>query len=82
MHKLYEGFMKDWVMRINNYLDIGQYGGPKGVGTEHMIVCLLDKILKLLDQQPDRSAVIAASMDWLLTGRIQPLPSVNSLSWE
>ena len=30
-----------------------------------MIVFLLDRILKLLDQQPDRSAVIAASVDWM-----------------
>ena len=31
-----------------------------------MIVCLLDRILKLLDQHPDRSAVIAASVDWMV----------------
>ena len=64
--KLYEGFLKDWVIEdIYNNLDIGQYGGRKGTGTEHMIVCLLDRILKLLDQHPDRSAVIAASVDWM-----------------
>jgi hypothetical protein len=30
-----------------------------------MIVFLLDRILKLLDQHPDSSAVIAASVDWM-----------------
>ena len=49
---------------IYDKLDIGQYGGRKGTGTEHMIVCLLDRISKLLDQHPDKSAVIATSLDW------------------
>ena len=63
--KLYEGFLKDWVTEdIYNNLDIGQFGGRKGTGTEHMIVCILDRILKLLDTHPDKSAVIAASLDW------------------
>ena len=63
--KLYEGFLKEWIIEdIYDKLDIGQYGGQKGTGTEHMIVCLLDRILKLLDKNPDKSAVIAASLDW------------------
>ena len=49
---------------IGANLDIGQFGGQKGTGTEHMIICLLDRILKLLDQNPDRSAVIATYLDW------------------
>ena len=62
--KLYEGFLKDWIVEdIYKNLDIGQYGGRKGTGTEHMIVSLLDRISKLLDQHQDRSAVIAASLD-------------------
>ena len=63
--KLYEGFLKDWIVEdIYSNLDIGQYGGQKGTGTEHMLVSLLDRILKLLDKHPDKSAVIAASLDW------------------
>jgi hypothetical protein len=63
--KLYEGFLKDWVVEdIYDKMDIGQYGGRKGTGTEHMIVCILDRIMKLLDKHPDKSAVIAASLDW------------------
>ena len=63
--KLFEGFLKDWIIEdIHDKLDIAQYGGRKGIGTEHMIVNLLDRILKLLDRHPNKSAVIAASLDW------------------
>jgi hypothetical protein len=63
--KLFEGFLKDWVMEdISHNLDIGQFGGQEGIGTEHMIVCFLDRILKLLDSNPDRSAVVATYLDW------------------
>ena len=39
-------------------------GGQPGLGTEHMIVCLLDRLLRLLDTHPNKSAVIASSLDW------------------
>ena len=45
-------------------IDIGQYGGLAGTGTEHMIVCLVDRILELLDKNQEKSAVIATSLDW------------------
>ena len=33
--KLYEGFLKDWIMEdICDKLDIGQFGGQPGTGTE------------------------------------------------
>ena len=63
--KIFEGFLKGWVMEdILKNIDIGQFGGLSGVGTEHMIVWLLDRILLLLDRHPDRSAVILTSLDW------------------
>ena len=63
--KLFEGFLKDWIMKdISAKFDIGQFGGLPGIGTEHMIVCLLDRILKLLDRHPDRSAIIMTLLDW------------------
>ena len=63
--KLFESFIKDWVMQdINNNIDIGQFGGQKGTGTEHKIVCFVDRILQLLDTHPDKSAVIASCLDW------------------
>ena len=63
--KVYESFLKDWIMEdIQQNLDIGQFGGQSGIGTEHLIVCFLDRILKLLDSHPDRSAVLATCLDW------------------
>ena len=58
------GSLKSILEDIGEKLDIGQYGGKKGIGTEHMIVCLLDRVLKLLDENPDRSAVVATCLDW------------------
>ena len=63
--KLYEGFSKDWIMEdVSANIDIGQFGGQPGIGTEHMIVCFVDRILHLLDTYPDKSAVIATCLDW------------------
>ena len=63
--KLFERFLKDWILEdICSNLDVSQYGGQIGTGTEHMIVCLLDRIIRLLDQHSDRSAVIATCLDW------------------
>ena len=63
--KVFEGFLKDWIMEdVSENIDSGQYGGQAGIGTEHMIVNYVDRILKLLDQHSDKSAVIATSLDW------------------
>ena len=63
--KVFEGFLKEWIMEdISNNIDIGQYGGQAGIGTEHLIVGLLDRILKLLDKHSDRSAVLMTCLDW------------------
>jgi hypothetical protein len=60
-----ESFMKDFMMEdIGHKIDLSQYGGRKGVGTEHMIVALVDRVLSLLDQHPDKSAVILSGVDW------------------
>ena len=34
------------------------------MGTEHLMVCLLDRILQLLDKNTDRSADIMKQVDW------------------
>ena len=49
---------------ISNNIDMGQFGGQVGIGTEHMIVCFVDRILNLLDRHTDKSAVIATYLDW------------------
>ena len=63
--KLFEKFIKQWVMEdIEKNIDVGQFGGQVGIGTEHMLVCYIDRILQLLDKNPNKSAVIATSLDW------------------
>ena len=63
--KIFEGFLKDWIMEdVCEKIDIGQFGGQPGIGNEHKIVCFIDRILQLLDTHRDKSAVIATSLDW------------------
>ena len=63
--KVYESFLKDWIMEdISPNIDIGQFGGQAGMGTEHMLVCLVNRILTLLDNNTDPTVVIAAMVDW------------------
>ena len=50
---------------ISGNLDLSQYGGQIGTGTEHMIVCLVDRIKGLLDRHSDKSSVIASFLDWM-----------------
>ena len=49
---------------VASNIDVGQFGGQPGLGTEHMLVCFIDRIQKLLDTNQDMSAVIAAMVDW------------------
>ena len=61
----FEGVIKDWLMEdISPNLDPSQFGNQKGTSTEHMIVCLMDRVLQLLDNNNNKSAVIAALVDW------------------
>ena len=63
--KVFEGFLKDWILSdISGNIDVGQYGGLKGSGTEHMLVGMVDRILKLLESRETGTAVIAAMVDW------------------
>ena len=63
--KVFEGFLKDWIMEdIGKNIDIGQYGGQPGLGTEHLVVCLMDRVLKLLDRHNDKSAILMTCLDW------------------
>ena len=63
--KTFEGFLRDWILEdITEKFYIGQFGGQKGTGTEHMMVCIVDRIQKLLDRNADSSAVIATLIDW------------------
>ena len=56
---------KDWILEdISPKIDSSQFGNQKGTSTEHLMVKLMDRILKLIDQNPNRSAVIATLLDW------------------
>ena len=49
-----------WIMEdVFEKLDIGQFGGQPGTGTEHMIVCLVDRIVKLLDRNTDMPSIVS-----------------------
>ena len=62
---IFEGLIKDWILEdIAPNIDRTQYGNQKGTGTEHLLVNLMDRILMLIDQNPDKSAVIASLLDW------------------
>ena len=62
---IFEGILKDWIMEdIAPNIDSAQYGNQKGTSTEHLMVNLMDKLLKLLDNNNNCSAVIASLVDW------------------
>ena len=62
---VFEGFIKDWILEdISPKIDKSQYGNQKGTSTEHMVVNLMDRILRLLDNNNNQSAVIASLLDW------------------
>ena len=62
---IFEGIMKDWILKdIAPNIDPSQFGNQKGTSTEHLLVNLMDKILQLIDQNPNRSALILSMLDW------------------
>ena len=63
--KLFERFLKKWILEdISAKLDPSQYGNQKGNGTDHLLVALVDRILKHLDQNLNTPAVITTMLDW------------------
>ena len=62
--KVFETFLRDWITEdIGHKIDINQFAGKKGVGTEHLLVAMMDRVLGQLDQVGMR-AVIKAAVDW------------------
>ena len=63
--KIFEGFLKTWILEdVSKHESFSQFGGKSGVGAEHMVVCMVDRILKLLDTRKGRAAVISSQYDW------------------
>ena len=48
---------------ISEKLGKQQYGGKKGVGTEHLPITMIDRIKKVLDD-PEKNMVVLCSYDW------------------
>ena len=86
---VYEGFIEDWLLEeLNPIIDKSQFGNQRGQSTEHLLVCLMDQIHKLLDSNPNNSAIIASLIDWAsafdrqdATQTIARLIKMNVRSW-
>ena len=62
--KIFEHFLLEFILQdISDKLNKKQYGGKKGVGTEHLIVAMIDRSRKLLDD-PEIVIVVLNSYDW------------------
>ena len=47
--KVFESFLKDWIMEdISGKIDIGQFGGQQGMGREQLVVCYLSRLVSRL----------------------------------
>ena len=71
--KIFEHFLLQFVLEaVSDKMSVRQYGGRRGVGTEHLLVTLIDRIKKLLDD-PNTPVVLLSSYDWKgAFGRIDP----------
>ena len=78
--KIFESFLRDWITQdIGDKLDINQFAGKTGVGTEHRIVWMMDRVQKLLDK-PGMLAVVLASVDWSdAFSRTDPTKTIQKL---
>jgi hypothetical protein len=76
--KIFEYFLLKWILEdIEANLSKRQYGGRKGVGTEHLLVTLVDRI-RLLQDDPENTAVVLSSYDW--KGAFDRLDPTNVIS--
>ena len=63
LSKVLEGFIIDWLMPyISPFLDQNQFGGLKGISTNHYLIKLLDFTHSVLDSKKPK-AVLAAMID-------------------
>ena len=78
--KVFEVFLRKWILEdIDDQIHINQFAGRKGTGTEHLMVMMMDRILKLLDT-PGASAIIMSAIDWKgAFDRLDPTITVTKL---
>ena len=48
---------------IGASIDKNKFAGKKGIGTVHLVVKLVDRVLSLLEK-PGMRAVVSAALDW------------------
>ena len=78
--KIFEYFLLELINQdILTKLNKTQYGGKKGVGTEHLIVAMIDRIKQAQDD-PEKLAIILNSYDW--KGAFDRLdPTMVTIKW-
>ena len=78
--KIFEKFLRKWIAEdIGSKININQFAGREGVGTEHLVVMLVDRVLQLLDT-PGASAVVLGAIDWAgAFDRLDPTINVTKL---
>ena len=55
--------LKKWILEdLSENESFNQFRGKKGIGAEHMIVCMVNRILKLLETTEGRAA--SSQYDW------------------
>ena len=76
--KLFEKFLMKFVIEdIGLKIDPHQFAAKKGVGTEHLLVAMMDRVLGLLDK-PGMTAVVRAAADWASAfDRTDPTKSIQ-----
>ena len=63
--KIYESLLKTWILEdISKNESFRKFWGEKGIGAEHMIVFMVDRILKLLDTPEGKALVLSSHYDW------------------
>ena len=49
--KVFETFLRDWITEdIGRKIDLNQFASKKGVGTEHLLEAMMDRVLGQLDK--------------------------------
>ena len=72
--------MRKWITEdIDRNININQFAGRRGTGTEHLIIMMMDRVLQLLDK-PGMSTVVATAIDWMgAFDRLDPTITVLKL---
>ena len=66
LSKKSENFLKAGILEdISRNDSFSQFGGKKGIGAEHITICMVDRILKMLDTPDGKAVVISSQYGWV-----------------